>query len=45
MTNPGNSADKDIDIFFKMLSMDDPIPELHGLRESDPVHFVQPLGF
>jgi len=35
----------DIDPFFQMVGMDDPIPMLHELRKSDPVHFVQPPGF
>lgn len=34
-----------VDPFFKMMSMDDPIPELHALRESDPVHLVASGAF
>jgi cytochrome P450 len=33
------------DPFFQMLGSDDPIPALHALRASDPVHFVEPTGF
>src|SRR5262245_37070799 len=33
------------DPFFEMLAADDPNPLLHALRASDPVHFVEPLGF
>src|SRR5262245_14485393 len=31
--------------FFALLVADDPAPLLHALRASDPVHFVEPLGF
>ena len=33
------------DPFFAMLAADDPYPMLHALRASDPVHWVEPLGF
>ena len=33
------------DAFLQMLADKDPIPRLHALRASDPVHFVDPLGF
>ena len=33
------------DPFFAMLAADDPYPILHALRASEPVHFVEPLGF
>jgi cytochrome P450 len=33
------------DPFFEMLAAEDPNPLLHALRASDPVHFVDPLGF
>src|SRR5262245_26932165 len=33
------------DPFFQMLAVDDPMPMLHALRASDPVHFVDPPGF
>jgi cytochrome P450 len=33
------------DPFLQMLADEDPIPRLHALRVSDPVHFVEPLGF
>jgi cytochrome P450 len=33
------------DPFLEMLAADDPYPMLHALRASDPVHFVEPLGF
>lgn len=45
MTDNNNQTKISIDIFFQMLGMDDPIPAVHVLRESDPVHFVQPPGF
>jgi cytochrome P450 len=31
--------------FFAMLAADDPAPLVHSLRASDPVHWVEPLGF
>jgi cytochrome P450 len=31
--------------FFAMLAAPDPAPLVHALRSSDPVHFVEPLGF
>ncbi len=31
--------------FLQMMSADDPAPQLHALRASDPVHFVESLGF
>ena len=34
-----------MDPFLEMLAADDPYPTLHALRASDPVHFVEPLGF
>ena len=33
------------DPFLEMLAADDPSALLHALRASDPVHFVEPLGF
>jgi len=33
------------DPFLEMLAAEDPYPTLHALRASDPVHFVEPLGF
>lgn len=33
------------DPFLQMLNEDDPIPRLHALRDTDAVHFVEPLGF
>jgi cytochrome P450 len=33
------------DPFLLMLNEDNPMPRLHELRASDPVHFVDPLGF
>jgi cytochrome P450 len=33
------------DPFLQMLADKDPIPRLHALRASDPVHLVDPLGF
>jgi cytochrome P450 len=33
------------DPFLEMIAADDPYPILHALRASDPVHFVEPLGF
>jgi cytochrome P450 len=33
------------DPFLQMLADEDPMPRLHALRASDPVHFVDPLGF
>jgi len=33
------------DPFLLMMSEDDPHPRMHALREADPVHFVEPLGF
>ena len=31
--------------FFEMIAADDPAPLVHALRASDPVHWVEPLGF
>jgi cytochrome P450 len=33
------------DPFLDLVEAEDPAPILHRLREEDPVHFVQPLGF
>ncbi|MGB3622536.1 cytochrome P450 [Ketobacter sp. MCCC 1A13808] len=33
------------DPFIAMLAKTDPIPDLHYLRSTDPVHFVAPFGF
>ncbi|TMA29992.1 MAG: cytochrome P450 [Deltaproteobacteria bacterium] len=33
------------DPFLEMIGAEDPYPTLHALRASDPVHFVEPLGF
>jgi len=33
------------DPFLELLAAEDPYPLIHALRESDPVHFVAPLGF
>ena len=33
------------DPFIQMLNEENPIPRLHALRASDPLHFVEPLGF
>ncbi len=33
------------DPFYEMLGADDPVPALHALRASDPVHLVEPGGF
>jgi cytochrome P450 len=33
------------DPFLDLVDAEDPAPILHRLREEDPVHFVEPLGF
>jgi len=33
------------DPFLELADAEDPAPFLHRLREDDPVHFVEPLGF
>jgi cytochrome P450 len=33
------------DPFFDLVEAEDPAPILHRLREQDPVHYVEPLGF
>lgn len=33
------------DPFLDLVEAEDPAPILHRLREQDPVHFVEPLGF
>ena len=35
----------DRDLFLDLVAAEDPAPILHRLREEDPVHFVDPLGF
>ncbi len=34
-----------VDPFFEMLATDDPYRRLHRLRQEDPIHFVEGLGF
>jgi cytochrome P450 len=39
------TASPDRDLFLELVEAEDPAPILHRLREQDPVHFVEPLGF
>jgi cytochrome P450 len=39
------TANADRDLFLELVDAEDPAPLLHRLREEDPVHFVEPLGF
>ena len=39
------TASQDRDLFLDLVEAEDPAPLLHRLREEDPVHFVEPLGF
>ena len=38
-------ASPDRDLFLDLIDAEDPAPLLHRLREEDPVHFVESLGF
>jgi len=40
----GGASDRR-DPFLQLVDAEDPAPLLHRLREEDPVHFVEPLGF
>ena len=39
------TTSQDRDLFLDLVEAEDPAPLLHRLREEDPVHFVEPLGF
>ena len=39
------TASPNQDLFLDLVEAEDPAPLLHRLREEDPVHFVEPLGF
>jgi cytochrome P450 len=39
------TASPERDLFLDLVDAEDPAPILHQLREQDPVHFVEPLGF
>jgi cytochrome P450 len=39
------SVDSDRDLFLDLVEAEDPAPLLHRLREEDPVHYVESLGF
>ncbi|MGH0029364.1 MAG: cytochrome P450 [Myxococcota bacterium] len=39
------TAPAERDPFFDLVEAEDPAPFLHRLREEDPVHYVEPLGF
>ncbi|MEE2702817.1 MAG: cytochrome P450 [Myxococcota bacterium] len=39
------TASPDRDLFLDLAEAEDSAPLLHRLREEDPVHFVEPLGF
>ena len=39
------TASPDRDLFLDLVEAEDSAPLLHRLREEDPVHFVEPLGF
>ena len=43
MTAPGAATPQDP--YLQLLGADDPAPLIRRLREEDPVHFVEPLGF
>jgi cytochrome P450 len=39
------STSPETDLFLQLAEAEDPAPLLHRLRDEDPVHFVDPLGF